>query len=169
MNIVTKKMDTIRVVLLSENHVPKVVTVNPNDSIKVLDSHYDKTGQMFLVYENSVVYPSFSFSFLGIKDGDSVCAVRSKPNLIQSVQKPQNRNQNRNSIANSISDQSAALVDKFYNRLEGTSIQYRKFVSTFNSCVSQEGNSLRNTHLNIPVSPATPSTDVLPVMWSNSN
>ena len=50
--------------------------MNPHDSLRTLDDSISNKGQRVLFCNGSIMMPGFSFSFLGIKDGDHVFVIR---------------------------------------------------------------------------------------------
>ena len=164
----------IRIQLYSSNSSPKLIDVDPNDSLKILEPYYETIGQMFLCHNNSVVFSSFSFKFLGIKDNDIIYAIPGlvKPKIISEFDlKPSNIAQKKSSIPlqRILEEHSASLIDQFFKKVEGSSAHHRKLYSAITDFSSKSDNNSSCSSFIPNCSPTNPSTEVLPAIWSKSN
>ena len=169
---------SITIRLHEANKEVREVTVNDSEPIQVLQQEVHGEGKKFIVFNRNVLMTAFSFRFFGIKDGDDLYVLRSQHNNKQQKQRKFNGSKSRAThtyikLANGdveVVDKSAAcecirLLDLLYMKDEIRQSPNRR-ISTYNE--EDTDSQTEQSNMKVEIVKATePSTNSLPIFWSN--
>lgn len=79
-------MNSITVFLHDADKPIQSITVQPSDSLRILDDQITTKGQRVLFCNGMILMPAFSFQFLNVQDGDHVFVIRPKETKINNNQ-----------------------------------------------------------------------------------
>ena len=161
--------------------------LNVNESqplAQSLNSYIPELSNFHIVHQKNLIFPSFSPSFLNIKNDDDLFLIPKKKDTVTSLNVQLQQSQKRQKLIESVHDRFIAshdikmavpahialegirLRDQHFAKLEGNEREFRKFMNAFT--FTQSTRRISKFEAENPKEifyPSGPSKEAIPIQW----